>query len=77
LAFLAGIYPALVLSSFVPITVLKGRFVSGSKGLILRKGLVVVQFTISIALIAATIIVYTQLHYMRNQDWVSGTIRYW
>jgi putative ABC transport system permease protein len=68
IGLLAGIYPALVLSSFVPITVLKGRFVSGSKGLILRKGLVVVQFTISIALIAATIIVYTQLHYMRNQD---------
>jgi putative ABC transport system permease protein len=68
IGILAGVYPALVLSSFMPITVLKGRFVSSSKGLILRKGLVVAQFTISIALIAATIIVYTQLHYMRNQD---------
>ncbi len=68
IGILAGIYPAMVLSSFMPITVLKGRFVSSPKGLILRKGLVVGQFTISIALIAATIIVYSQLHYMRNQD---------
>ena len=65
---LAGIYPALVLSSFQPITVLKGRFVTGTKGILLRKGLVVAQFTISIALIIATIIVYNQMHYMRSQD---------
>ncbi len=65
---LAGIYPALVLSSFKPVTVLKGRFTTGTKGILLRKGLVISQFTISIALIIATIIVYLQMSFMRNQD---------
>jgi putative ABC transport system permease protein len=65
---LAGIYPALVLSSFKPIVVLKGRFATGTRGIILRKGLVIAQFTISIALIIATVVVYNQLNYMRNQD---------
>ncbi|MEO5891885.1 MAG: ABC transporter permease [Ferruginibacter sp.] len=64
----AGIYPALVLSSYQPVTVLKGRFVTGTKGIFLRKGLVVAQFTISIALIIATIVVYNQMNYMRSQD---------
>jgi putative ABC transport system permease protein len=65
---LAGLYPALVLSSFKPVTVLKGRFSTGTKGILLRKGLVVSQFTISIALIISTIIVYLQMSFMRNQD---------
>ena len=65
---LAGLYPALLLSSFKPITVLKGRFAAGARGLVLRRGLVVTQFTVSITLIAATFIVYTQLHYMRSQE---------
>ncbi|HZG25814.1 MAG TPA: FtsX-like permease family protein, partial [Chitinophagaceae bacterium] len=64
----AGIYPALVLSSFRPIVVLKGKFTTGTQGLLLRKGLVVAQFTVSIALIIATIVVYNQMSYMRNQD---------
>lgn len=64
----AGIYPSLVLSSFRPVSVLKGRFSTGTKGLMLRKSLVVFQFTISIILIAGTIMVYRQLHYMRSQD---------
>ncbi len=68
IGLIAGIYPALVLSSFKPIIVLKGRFSSGTKGILLRKGLVVAQFTISIALIIGTIIVYSQMKYMRNQD---------
>ena len=65
---IAGFYPSLVLSSFKPVSVLKGRFATGNKGLILRKSLVVFQFTISIVLIVGTIVVYTQLNYMRNQD---------
>jgi len=65
---LAGFYPSLVLSSFKPINVLKGRFSTGTKGLFLRKGLVVFQFALSVFLIAGTIIVYTQLDYMRNQN---------
>lgn len=64
----AGIYPALVLSSFRPITSLKGRFSSSNRGLLLRKGLVVTQFTVSIALIIGTVVVYSQLHYMRSQS---------
>ncbi|OJV16733.1 MAG: cell division protein FtsX [Dyadobacter sp. 50-39] len=65
---LAGIYPALVLSSFEPVTVLKGRFTTSFKGVLLRKGLVTFQFAISIALIIATMIVYIQMNYMRNRD---------
>jgi putative ABC transport system permease protein len=65
---IAGFYPSLVLSSFKPVSVLKGRFSTGTKGLILRKGLVVFQFAISIILIAGTIIVYRQLSYMRSRD---------
>lgn len=68
IGLLAGIYPSLVLSSFKPAEVLKGNFSTGSKGNSLRKALVVFQFTISIFLIAATIVVYNQLNYMRSYD---------
>ena len=68
IGIIAGFYPSLVLSSYKPVSVLKGRFATGTKGLLLRKGLVVFQFTISIFLIAATIVVYTQLNYMRDQN---------
>ncbi|WP_295128761.1 ABC transporter permease [uncultured Chitinophaga sp.] len=68
IGLLAGVYPALILSHFKPIAVLKGRFVSGKSGITLRKSLVVVQFTVSIMLIAGTIIVYKQLYFMRHQE---------
>ncbi len=64
----AGIYPALVLSSFQPVAVLKGRFATGGKGSFLRKALVVVQFTIATGLIIGTLVVYNQLNFMRGQD---------
>src|SRR5690606_7599186 len=65
---LAGIYPAFVLSSFKPASVLKGNFSGSTKGIFLRKGLVVTQFTISIGLIIATIIIYYQMSFMRHQE---------
>jgi putative ABC transport system permease protein len=64
----AGVYPALVMSGFNPIGVLKGRFVSTKKGLAMREVLVVFQFTISTGLIIGTIVVYNQLKYMQDQD---------
>jgi putative ABC transport system permease protein len=66
--FLAGIYPALILSSFKPIVVLKGRLTKSTKGIRLRRFLVVCQLAISVALIAGTIIVFLQISFMLNKD---------
>lgn len=65
---LSGLYPSIVLSSFQPITVLKGVFKNTSGGIGLRKGLIVIQFVTSVVLIAGTIIVYQQVSYMRKQQ---------
>jgi putative ABC transport system permease protein len=65
---LSGLYPAFVLSGYHPIAVLKGLFKNSSKGLILRKGLIIGQFTVSVILITGTILVYQQVQYMRRQQ---------
>lgn len=65
---LSGIYPAFVLSSFKPSTVLKGKFSGNSSGAVLRKVLVVFQFAASVSLITGTIIVYQQLDHMKNME---------
>ncbi len=64
----SGIYPAVVMSGFIPVTVLKGKGASKYRSGWLRRALVVFQFATSIALITGTFIVYNQLKFMKNQD---------
>jgi putative ABC transport system permease protein len=63
----AGLYPAFYLSSFQPVSVLKGSLSSGSKRYTLRSALVIFQFTISIILIIGTLIIYSQFGYILNK----------
>jgi putative ABC transport system permease protein len=65
---LSGLYPAFILSSFMPITVLKGGVGSPGSKSTLRKFLVVLQYAPAISLLVCTIVVYTQLEYMWTMD---------
>ncbi len=66
--FATGLYPALVLSAYRPVNVLKGSFKSSATGNLLRKNLTIFQFAASVALIAGTFGVYQQIQFMRSQD---------
>ncbi|MCB0474986.1 MAG: ABC transporter permease [Flavobacteriaceae bacterium] len=68
ISLLSGFYPAFVLSGFRPVSVLKGQFISGNKGVRLRKSLTVIQFVVAQVFIIATLLIAKQLHYVMNKD---------
>jgi len=67
-SFFSGFYPAIVLSSFKPVEVMKGKLAASSGGIILRKVMVVFQFAASIFLLIGSLTVYRQVSYMEKQN---------
>jgi putative ABC transport system permease protein len=65
---LAGFYPALIMTAYKPVTVLKGRWQRSLKGIWLRKAVTVTQFAIAAALIMGTTVIYFQMQNLRNRD---------
>ena len=65
---ISGVYPALILTRFRPVAILKGHFQSSKQGVIVRQVLVVLQYAISIALIASVVIILQQLQFVQHLD---------
>ena len=68
ISMIAGVYPAIILSSFNPSLALKGNFLRSGKGNLIRRGLVLLQFTITIALVASIIVINQQMHFIKNKS---------
>lgn len=65
--FVSGFYPSVILSSFKSILVLKGKYTTSNRGILLRKVLVVGQFAVTIALIIGSFVVYRQIKFVNEQ----------
>ncbi len=65
---LSGLYPAFILSSYKPATILRGKFVNARQGILFRNGLVTVQFVVSIILLVGTLISRQQVNFLINKD---------
>ncbi|MCP4725355.1 MAG: FtsX-like permease family protein, partial [bacterium] len=66
LGILSGLYPTFVISSFNPVTVLKGELKTGSSGIFMRRLLIIMQFAITISLVVAVLSVYDQIEYIKS-----------
>lgn len=65
---ISGIYPAIFLSGYNVIKVLKGNYSTGRKGIVLRDSLIVVQFVVAVFFITSTLVIRKQMHYMQTRD---------